>query len=336
VSVFFGEPGVTVPDPYFEGKGPERTGCIFCGGCMLGCPHNAKNTLDKNYLYLARRLGAVIQPESEVYDVVPLDGDRGKTGYRVKWRQSTALLRRKRGSFTCGGVVFAGGVLGTVDLLLRLRKTSLPNLSPRVGAGVRTNSESLIGVTTLDRSRSFSEGIAISSILHTDERSHLEPVRYAPGNGFWRLLMSPMAHGRNVVVRLARIVWDLVRHPIQNLRVFLVDDWSKRTQILLFMQTIDTTLRFTRGIVGMRSTRDEGPRPTAFIPEAKELAERYARHVAGKPMVLLTETILGIPTTAHILGGCCMGKNAEEGVIDAENRVFGYERMFVCDGSMIS
>ena len=336
VSVFFGEPGKTVSDPYFGGKGPARTGCIFCGGCMLGCRHNAKNTLDKNYLHLARRLGVVIEPESEVYDVVPLDGAEGETGYRVAWRRSTDLLFRRKGSFTCGGVVFAGGVLGTVQLLLELRTKSLPRLSARVGYGVRTNSESLIGVTTFDKTRSFSEGIAISSILHTDERSHLEPVRYPPGSGFWRLLMSPMAHGKNAFVRLSRICWDLLRHPIANLRVIFVDDWSKRTQILLFMQTIESTLRFTRGIFGMRSRREEGALPSAFIPEAKELAERYARHVEGKPMVLLTETLLGIPTTAHILGGCCMGRDPSEGVIDAENRVFGYRRMFVCDGSMIS
>ena len=204
VAVFFGEPGVEVPDPYFKGQGPARSGCQFCGGCMVGCRYNAKNTLDKNYLYLAEKNGARIQAESEVYDVQPLDGQNGKTGYRVYWKKSTNFFKKK-GFFTCKGVVFAGGVLGTVPLLLKLKKKSLPDLSPRIGYGVRTNSESLIGITTTDKNTVFSDGIAIGSILHTDEYSHLEPVRYPAGSGFWRLLMAPMVSGHSVLKRLGNI-----------------------------------------------------------------------------------------------------------------------------------
>ncbi len=335
VAVYFGEPGVTVPDPYFNGKGPARTGCCFCGGCMLGCRYNAKNTLEKNYLHLAQQNGVKIQAEAEVYDVIPLDGGPGATGYRVKWRSSTKYFKR-RGEFTCRGVVFAGGVTGTVKLLLKLRQTSLPQLSSQVGAGIRTNSESLIGVTTFDRKTVFSEGIAIGSILHTDEHSHLEPVRYSAGSGFWRLLMSPLVHGSNAFLRAARILGDLLRHPLENLRLFFVDDWSKRTQILLFMRTLESTLRFSRGWFGMKSALAQGTAPTPFIPEAKDLAERFSRLVNGKPTALSTETLLGIPTTAHILGGAVMGRNADEGVIDKDNRVFGYENLYVCDGAMIS
>jgi len=335
VAVFFGEPEKTVPDPYFNGKGPDRSGCTFCGGCMIGCRFNAKNTLDKNYLYLAEQGGATILPESLVYDVHPLSQEDGSRGYQVLWHSSTSLFG-KRSSAACAGVVFSGGVLGTVKLLLKLKKQSLPKLSDRVGSRIRTNSESLIGVTTLDKDRAFSDGIAISSILHTDEHSHLEPVRYPSGSGFWRLLEAPLVHGRNALTRLLKVIIDLILHPIKNLKVYFIRDWAKRTQILLFMQTLDSTLRLEQGIFGMKTTSEQGKRPTAFIPEAGSLAQKYAALVNGKPMVLLTETLFGIPTTAHILGGVIMGRSREEGVIDKDNKVFGYENMYVCDGSMIS
>jgi cholesterol oxidase len=335
VAVFFGEPDKTVPDPYFDGEGPERTGCNFCGGCMTGCRHGAKNTLDKNYLYFAEKLGAAIQPESEVCDVLPLDGKDGSEGYRVKWQKSTTFLKKK-GEVTARGIVFSGGVLGTVKLLLKLKRSSLLNLSDKLGYGVRTNSESLIGITTFDKDTVFSDGVAIGSILHTDDHSHLEPVRYSAGSGFWRLLMSPLAYGGNVFIRLVRFWGDIIRHPVLNLRAAFIDDWAKRTQILLFMQTINTTLRFSKGIFGVKSSIIKGEHPTAFMPEAKDLAEKYSQIVNGKPFVLITETIAGIPTTAHILGGSVMGKDREEGVIDRDNRVFGYRNMYICDGSMIS
>jgi cholesterol oxidase len=335
VAVYFGQPNVSSPDPYFEGKGPDRTGCNFCGGCMTGCRYNSKNTLDKNYLYLAQACGAKIQAESEVYDVIPIHDQDGKNGYRIKWKSSTKLFK-ERGEFMTRGVVFSGGVLGTVDLMLKLKKTSLPKLSDKVGFGVRTNSESLVGVTTFNKDKNFSEGVAISSILNTDAHSHLEPVRYSAGSGIWRLLMSPMISGGSVLARILKLTFDLLLHPVKNFRAFTVDDWSKSTQILLFMQTIDGTLRFTKGLFGLKSKMDAGDPPTAFIPESRALAEKYARIVNGKPMVLLTETLFGIPTTAHILGGAVMGKDITQGVIDKDNRVFGYDYMYVCDGSMIS
>jgi cholesterol oxidase len=336
VAVYFGEPEVTVADPYFKGKGPARTGCRFCGGCMLGCRYDSKNTLDRNYLHLAERSGAEVRPETEACDVRPLDGAGGSAGYAVKWRPSTAWFGGAGGEVTCRGIVFAGGVLGTVSLLLDLKKRSLPRLSGRVGFGVRTNSESISAVTAPNRETVLSDGIAIGSILHTDEHSHLEPVRYPAGSGFWRLLAWPRARGSNVFIRLLRMIGDLIAHPLANLRVIFVDDWAKRTQILLFMQTLDSRLRLSKGILGLGTAVEAGADPTAFIPEADALAERFAGVVRGKPAALLTEIFLGSPTTAHVLGGCCMGRDAAEGVIDKDNRVFGYENMYVCDGSMIS
>jgi cholesterol oxidase len=335
VAIFFGEPGKEYEDPYFNGEGPVRNGCELCGACMIGCPKNAKNSLDKNYLYLAQKKGAQIQAESEVTNVIPLHAKSGNDGYRIFYRFSTKLFSRKY-SYTSQGVIFAGGVLGTVKLLLKLKKSSLPQISPMIGKRVRTNSESLIGVTTFDKQSEFCNGVAIGSILHTDRFSHIEPVRYPSGSGFWRILIAPMVHGRNIFIRIVKLIYDYFRHPIQNLRVILTRDFAKRTQILLYMRTIDSTLQFRKGPFGMKTVLEEGPSPSAFIPEAKTLAEQYARIINGKPSVLITETLLGRPTTAHILGGAVMGRDPSEGVIDVDNRLFGYKNMLVCDGSMIS
>lgn len=335
VAVYFGKPGETVPDPYFDGKGPDRTGCNLCGGCMLGCRYNAKNTLDKNYLHLAQQLGCEIMAETEVYDVVPLNED-GSAGYEVRFKDSLGYFPKK-GSLKTRGVIFAGGVMGTMDLLLKLKKTSLPRLSDCLGMGIRTNSESLIGVTTFDKNANFSEGIAIGSIVHIDENRHVEPVKYSEGAGFWRIFMAPMVQGRTVLGRFFKMIKDFMLHPWDNLRIFFVDDWSKRTHILLYMESIDSTLRFMRSKLGFLKTEMEsGPAPTAFNPVAQDIAHRIEKINNGKAMVMNTETLLGIPTTAHILGGACMGKDASTGVIDRENRVFNYENMLVCDGSMIS
>lgn len=337
VSVFFGEPGETVPDPYFGGKGPARTGCIFCGGCMTGCRHNAKNSLDKNYLHLAQQLGVEILAEKEVYGVAPLDGANGSGGYEVSFRSSTTFFKNKD-SVTAKGVVFAGGVMGTVPLLLRLGRSSLPRLSERLGCDVRTNNESLIPVTHTGGSKDLSEGVAIGSILHTDSDSHLEPVRYSKGSGFWRWLLVPVVHGNNVFIRLLRMAGQWLSEPRTYLKLMFVKDWAKSTSVLLFMQHLDSTLRFSLGSLGfVKSTVEKGGKaPSAFIPRAGELAEKYSRLLDAKPTAFFLEPLAGIPSTAHILGGAVMGEDASQGVIDKNNRVFGYENMLVCDGSMIS
>ncbi|MCC5921411.1 MAG: NAD(P)-binding protein [Cyclobacteriaceae bacterium] len=335
VAVYFGEKGKTVADPYFGGKGPSRTGCIECGACMTGCRYNAKNTLDKNYLYLAQQLGCEIMAEREVYDVVPLSED-GSAGYRIKHKHSLSFFP-DRDEVTAKGVIFAGGVLGTMDLLLKLKETSLPRLSEQLGRGVRTNSESLIGVTAYGRKKDFSKGIAIGSIVNVDENRHVEPVKYSEGSGFWRMAMAPMVSGSNFISRLYRMVKDIVLNPIENLKIFFVDDYSKRTQILLYMESIDSTLRFRRSKLGINvSSLEDGNPPTAFNPVAQDIAKRVEKIIDGKAMVMSHETLLGIPSTAHILGGACMGADASEGVINSNNEVFGYQKMLICDGSMIS
>ncbi len=342
VAVWFGEAGVTVPDPFFGGEGPDRTGCIACGGCMIGCRHNAKNTLDRNYLYLAEKRGLDLEADTEVAWVKPAGG-----GYEVTARQGTSLFpsRRTVKTYRAANVIFSGGVLGTVELLLKLRASAdgLPNLSPRLGDLVRTNSEVLMGVVTGKRDEDLSKGIAISSIVKTDEHSHLEPVRYPAGSGFFRLLALPHAPGNTVVERLLNAAGMMLRHPVKTLKTWLVPDWAKSTMILLYMRTVEGTLRMGlgRGVRtlfrrGLTTAEGTGPRAKAWVPEATELTRRVEKHLDGYTQSMITETLFGIPTTAHILGGCCMGASNATGVIDSKHRVFGYDGLYVIDGSAIS
>ncbi len=345
VAVYCGEPGKTVPDPYFGGEGPPRTGCTQCGGCMLGCRFGAKNTLDKNYLYLAERRGLQVRTESEVVHVAPLSAsDSGQSGYRIKTLEGLGS-RRQKNTYEAKQVIFAGGVMGTIDLLLKLQAdaNALPNLSERLGDYVRTNSESLIAVVSRNAERDLSRGLAITSIIHTDEHSHIEPCRYPSGSGFYRVLAAPHVGGETLPQRLLNLAGVMAKNPIDMLRAVAVPDWAKQTVILLYMRTLDGYIRLRRGRalttgfqMGLKSELGEGPRPTAFIPEATELAQRFAAEIDGFPETLLTETLLGIPTTAHILGGACMGSSARSGVIDKDHRVFGYSGLYVIDGSAVS
>lgn len=335
VAVYFGDAGKEVADPYFQGQGPSRTGCIGCGECMTGCRHNAKNTLDKNYLHLAKRLGVEILAESLVTKVSPLDNQNGKTGYEVSVKSSTQYFG-KRKSFKAKGIIFSGGVLGTMDLLLKLKKTSLPSLSPMLGEVIRTNNEALILNITDKKKYNFSQGVAIGSIVDIDEDSHLETVRYGVGSGFWRTLMVPMISEENFFLRMIKLLIEPFKNPLKWLRILTVREFSKRTSIHLFMQHLDSTLKFSHGLFGLKSSLSSGLAPSAFIKTAHHLAKEYCKIIDGKPMVLFTETLTGIPSTAHILGGACMGSDASTGVIDKDNKVFNYENMYVFDGSMIS
>lgn len=342
VAIYFGQPGKTVDDPYFGGEGPPRTGCTRCGGCMLGCQHGAKNTLDKNYLWLARKQGLVLHAETEVTAIRPLssgaDGEPAE-GYRVEAKRGLHPLWRRRQVFTARQVVLAGGVLGTVELLAKMKRDpkGLPKLSDRLGAAIRTNSESLIGVLTPRRDVDYSKGVAIGSIFEIDEHSHLEPVRYSAGSGAFRTALAPHVPGENVLIRLLRLAGTVVRHPVRMLQMLLVRDLAKQSAILLYMRTAEGTLKFVRRWWGgLGSRREAGPAPTASIPEATELAHAFADKMDGMPFSLITETVLDIPTTAHILGGCSMGPDASTGVIDADHRVYGYDGLYVIDGSAIS
>ncbi|TVZ27581.1 cholesterol oxidase [Gillisia sp. Hel_I_86] len=336
VAVYFGEKGKTTTDPYFKGKGPDRTGCIFCGACMTGCRHNAKNTLDKNYLYLAQKLGATILAENKVYDVIPLNNDSKLiSGYAVHVKSSTKFIAPKK-KYTAKAVIFSGGVLGTIKLLLKLKLKSLPALSNKLGDDIRTNNETLISVSTLDNTKDMSKGVAIGSLLYTDANSHLEVVRYSKGSGFWKLLHLPYVSRGNPGIRILRILSKFISAPLSYFKIYFLNSWSKSTSVLLFMQTLDSTLKFKRNrLFGMSTTIGTGT-TSSYIPESKFLTEKFSEKVNGKATSFALEALGGIPTTAHILGGAVMGINAEEGVINKDNLVYGYPNMYIIDGSMIS
>ncbi len=337
VGVYFGEPGKTVPDPFFGGEGPERTGCTLCGGCMVGCRVGAKNTLDRNYLYLAEKKGAQIRPESRVMDVRPLDGG----GYELTVARSTGL-RHPRHTVRVRAVVLAAGSYGTVDLLMRCRQRgSLPNLSPRLGEYLRTNSEALLGV----RSRKdvdYSRGIAITSGVFVDDKTHIEVVRYPAGSDALAPLATVLTGGGGRLPRWLRWFGTILRHPLAFLRTIVPFGWAKKTAILLVMQPVDNHLRYRlrrRWYWPFSKKLDSAPgsgepAPT-YIPIANLVAKKMARKMDGIPQSGLLEVLFDKASTAHILGGCPIGLSAEEGVVDPMARVYGYDDLFVVDGSII-
>lgn len=345
VGVFFGEPGKTVTDPYFGGEGPARSGCVFCGGCMVGCRYNAKNTLMKNYLWFAEKKGVTIIPEREVTAITPLQGL--ETGYEVQTVQSTAWIKKNKKTWRAKNVIVSAGVLGTLHLLLKCKyqTKTLPNLSDELGKHVRTNGEAIIGVSEVGshQKHDYSEGIAISSIFHADEHTHVEPVRYPRGSSFMRLLAAPMVDGESRFLRPLKWIATVLFHPIQTLQLLLNRDWAKSTLILLVMQTLDNKMRFVLGrnlftLFRKRLTTvsevGEGRIPS-YIPIANQIGRAFAKKVNGIPQNAINEVLLNIPTTAHILGGCAIGTSAQTGVIDKNHEVFGYPHLYVCDGSAI-
>jgi cholesterol oxidase len=336
VGVFAGTRGVRVPDPYFGGAGPDRVGCIRCGACMTGCRHGAKNSLDKNYLYFAEKNGLVLHPDTEVVHVTPL----ATGGYRVSAREGRFYYNRKPRVFEADNVIFAAGALGTNSLLLRLKQdpSALPRISERLGNRVRTNSEALICVTVPGTQHDHSDGVAINSLLQTDEHSHLEMVRMGRGSGLFRLIATtPNVVGGHAFAVFLRILIALLLRPIMTLRTFFVSDWARATMILLYMRSTEGTLRFVRNRFGIMNTRLEGgERPNASIPEATALAHRIAEKAGGVAWSPFFEQLFNRPSTGHLLGGCCMGESAETGVIDHRHRVYGYSGLYVIDGSAIS
>ena len=338
VGVFFGEPGKEVPDPFFGGAGPRRTGCTQCGSCMTGCRVGAKNTLDKNYLYFVEKLGAELHPLTTVVDVRPRRG----SGYVVDAVRTGRSVRRRRNrqSFTANQVVFAAGTYNTQKLLHRLKATgSLPNISDRLGTLTRTNSESILGAKSRDPSSDFTRGVAITSSIHPDEFTHIEPVRYGKGSNAMSLLQTALTDGDGRGPRWWRWLRTIATQP-SHLTWFSPRRWSERTVILLVMQTLDNsiTVRSKRNLLG-RHTITSGPghgapNPT-WIPVGNEATRRVAEKINGVAGGSTGE-IANIPMTAHFIGGCAIGDTPDTGVIDPYHRLYGHDGIFVVDGSSIS
>jgi cholesterol oxidase len=338
--------GKTYPDPYFGGAGPERTTCIACGGCMMGCRHNAKNTLDKNYLYFAEKQGARIFAETRVVEVVPLNGKAdGCDGYEVHTVRSTSRLRKQPRRFTCRGVVFAASALGSMDLLLRLKeKGSLPALSDQLGQRVRTNAESLIGVRVPGRTEDLSKGVAIGAGIYIDEHTHIEAVRYPEGSDALGVLCTVLTGGRpghtRVFIWLRTLLSSLLRHPWRTVRCLHPFGWARESLLLVCMQTLEGHINMRLGRLWFwpfgKTLVSYGPRIPPFIPQANEFARKVAALIGGTPISMVTEVLFDAPGTAHVLGGCPMARTAAEGVVDQRNRVFGYKNMYICDGSVMA
>ncbi|NEK87394.1 GMC family oxidoreductase [Blastococcus saxobsidens] len=338
VGVFYGEPGRTVPDPFFGGVGPDRTGCTECGSCMTGCAVGGKNTLVKNYLYLAEKAGAVVHPLTTVTSVRPRPGG----GWVVEAVRSGAWSgKRTLRRWTCDQVVLAAGTYGTQRLLHAMRDSgALPELSPRLGHQTRTNSEAVLAATgRRGGPTDFSRGVAITSSFHLDEHTHLEPVRYGKGSNAIGLLQTVLVDGGGRLPRWLRAIGVIARNPAAFVRSLSVRGWSERTVIALVMQSLDNSIVVSGGKrrFGRRLTSRPGPgKPVpTWIPGGHEAVRRIAAKIDGDPGGAMTE-LVNIPMTAHFLGGCAIGATREDGVVDPYHRVHSHPGLSVVDGSAVS
>jgi cholesterol oxidase len=338
VGIFFGTPDKTVPDPYFGGKGPERTGCTFCGSCMIGCPVGAKNTLDRNYLYLAEGLGAYVIPETEVIGVKPYAG-----GYEIITRKSTGS-RQPEKTYRAGRVVFSGGVMGSVKLLLKCRQEGLlPNISNQLGNYIRTNSEALLGVKSNDKTVDWNDQIAITSGIYADDTTHIEMVRLNKGSDLLFGLLTLLTDGGGGIPRVFRFLGNIVSHPIKVAKLLWPFEKASTTTVVLVMQTDENHLKMDYNPrwwrLGRRSMNTRTPsgqnRSPSYIPIANEVTRRLAVKMKGEPLSSISEVVFNTSSTAHILGGCCMGTSADTGVVGINGEIFGYPNLFVADGSVV-
>jgi cholesterol oxidase len=349
VGVFFGEQGKEgqeIEDPYFGGEGPNRQGCIYCGGCMVGCRYNAKNSLVKNYLYFAEKWGAEIWAECEVRDIQPLiESQHDGAQYQVVYRRTTAWLNKPELKVRARNVIVSAGTLGTNRLLFRCRDMtqSLPKISPQLGKMVRTNSETLFGVINRELTTNYSEGLAITSVFQPDEVTAVEPVRYPEGSSFIRLLAGPLIQpGGSVPARILRTLAHIVFHPIDFLRNYFIRGWAHRSTIFLVMQTEDNQihLRLGRSFLtlyrrNLVSASDKEKTIPHTLEVGHKIASNFAQETNGIPVSSIYESLFNVPTTAHLLGGCSIGRDDQEGVLDLDCQVFNYPALYVVDGSIV-
>lgn len=340
LAIYFGKPEQTDPDPFFDGFGPVRTGCRLCARCATGCPHGSKNSLDKNYLYLAEAKRARIETRSKVTGISPLEDG----GYELVIDDPFAELPRRR--MTAGKVIVAGGVLGTVELLLRCRDElrCLPDLSPTLGDLVRTNSESLVGIVARDADLDLSRGPTITTDFYADEHTHITQNRFSPAHWWVKWQMGPMTDGHNKPWRALRTLATFLLRPWHSSFAWRARNWANRSTLLTVMQHLDNHLQLRlrrswlrpwRKVLGSRVPAGAQPAPS-YIPQANEAARAFAEAVDGVPVNLTPESLMGVSATAHILGGCPMGHSAEEGMIGTDHQVHNYPGLYVMDASAIS
>ncbi|EHN12684.1 putative cholesterol oxidase CHOD (cholesterol-O2 oxidoreductase) [Patulibacter medicamentivorans] len=342
VGTYLDTPGQTVADPYFGGEGPARKGCVREGRCMLGCQHGSKNSTTKNYLWFAQKQGARIEARREVVDLRPLGGGKGELGWEVTHERTGAWLRKDRTVIRARGVVSAGGALGTNELLAQAKLNgSLPDVSSRLGELVRTNSEAVTAVTVPPgEAQNLIRRVAITSSIYPDPHTHIETVTYGKGGGSMRWLFTVLVGDGSRLTRPLKWLGQIARHPKWFLELLLRPGWSERTVIVLVMQTLDNAISLRaklgrNGRVKLQTEQDpEKPNPT-FIPVANHFTEWLARRTKGVPGSSIFEATMNVPTTAHFIGGATIGADPSSGVVDRDQRVFGYENLLVCDGSAI-
>ncbi|MFT4035097.1 MAG: GMC family oxidoreductase [Patulibacter sp.] len=340
VGAYLDTPGKTVPDPYFGGQGPERTGCTQCGRCMVGCPIGAKNTLLKNYLWFAERRGATISPDRTVTDLRPIDGDRGATGWYIEHEATGRRSGRDVQVIRCRGVVVSGGALGSNTVLQRARlQGSLPHLSPMLGELIRTNSESILAVTVPPgEAKGIGNRVAISSSIYPDPDTHIETVVFGEAGGSNKFLLALLTGDGTRVTRPLKAIGQILRHPRKYWELISAPDWSQRTVIVLVMQSLDNALalrarkrRFGAGIK-LRTEQSGKPNPT-FIDAGYRFARWLEERTGGIAQNGVMESLANIPSTAHFLGGCPIGPSPQRGVVDGDLKVYGYENLRVVDGA---
>jgi cholesterol oxidase len=241
--------------------------------------------------------------------------------------------------FRSKGLVVSGGVLGTMDLLLKQKYVhqSLSNLSDTLGENILTNSEMLSGVMAADRK--INHGIAISRVFSPDENTNIEICKFPDGSGAMTRLGVMAAGNGGPAVRTAKMLGNMVMHPIQFLRTVFTANAPRNGVIFLIMQTLENAMRIKlkRGLfgTGMTMVNDSNQRVPTYIPVGQEALYRYAKKVNGVPMNAFSEVMFNLASTAHILGGCPMGATAKEGVVDDYFRVHGYPNMYILDGSIM-
>lgn len=334
VGIYFGDIN-TQTDPYFNGEGPLRSGCQYCAGCLVGCRHGAKNTLDKNYLWFAEKYGATILAETEVEKITFHNGI-----YTLSTQHSTAFFGTKLLDLKARGIVMSGGVLGTMQLLLKQKYhyNTLPNLSDKLGEKVRTNSESICGVGLANEK--LNNGIAISSIFQADEHTHVEVFKFPTGSGFMGRLGTVAASDSSPIIRFFKFIYNVLRHPITALRLTFNLEFASNSVMLLVMQSLDDEVKMAwkKGVLGFFSRMtmqiSAGGIP-AYLPIAQEISQRFADKTGGTPINAITELLFNMSTTAHVLGGCPMGETAATGVINPEFAAHGYPNFYILDGSVI-
>jgi len=322
-------------DPYFNGLGPLRKGCIECGGCMVGCRENAKNTLDRNYLWFAEKMGVEILPETKAEKILFQDNL-----YYIETSSVTSFFSRRKKVFKAKGIVVAAGALGTLKLLLKqkYKYASLPSLSDKLGYELRTNAETLCAVS--GASEKLNNGLAITSVFSPDPHTHVEIVKYPDNSNAMKWFFGLSVAGADSSIKRTWMLFvKTVTHPWLFLKTVFNFNWSTRMVIFLVMQTVDNAMKMVwkNNIFGgkMKIDNSGNKKVPAFIPVGQEVMERYARKVTGIPQNILLEVFFNRPTTAHILGGCPMSDSAETGVIDKDLKVHGYPEFYITDGSVI-